>query len=373
MNVGITGQSGFIGSHLYNYLKTKDDVNLIPFQRSFFESKDKLADFLKRCDVIIHLAGMNRGSDDEIYDTNIRLAKTVASGLERTNHNLHVIFSSSTHESRGTPYGNSKHESRLILSKWAKRNDAKFTGLIIPNVYGPFCKPFYNSVVATFCHQLTHGQEPEIHVDQPIELLYVDELVQRIYDVIKNGQDADELPVQATREIMVSELLSKLRRFKEQYLNEKVIPDLSDPFNLSLFNTFRSYIEPDYYPVQYDLKTDDRGTLFEAVRSLNQGQVFFSYTKPGIERGNHYHRRKLERYSVIKGKALVQLRRIGTEKIVEYTLNGDTPSYVDIPIHHTHNLINVGEEDLLILFWASELFNPDDADTYYEKVDGGPQ
>jgi UDP-2-acetamido-2,6-beta-L-arabino-hexul-4-ose reductase len=172
---------------------------------------------------------------------------------------------------------------------------------------------------------------------------------------------------------MVSELLSKLRRFKEQYLNEKVIPDLSDPFNLSLFNTFRSYIEPDYYPVQYDLKTDDRGTLFEAVRSLNQGQVFFSYTKPGIERGNHYHRRKLERFSIIKGKALVRLRRIGTEKIVEYTLNGDTPSYVDIPIHHTHNLINVGEEDLLILFWASELFNPDYADTYYEKVDGGPQ
>lgn len=373
MNVGITGQSGFIGSHLYNYLQTKDDINLIPFQRSFFESKDKLDNYLKRCDVVVHLAGMNRGPNDEVYDANIRLAKMLASSLERTDHKPHIIFSSSTHESRDTPYGKSKLESRLILSKWAKRNGTKFTGLIIPNVYGPFCKPFYNSVVATFCHQLTHDQEPEVHVDQLIRLLYVDELVQRIYNVLKTGQDAYELPIQATKEIMVSKLLSKLIHFKEQYLNENVIPYLADPFDLSLFNTFRSYIEPDHYPVQYDLKTDDRGTLFETVRSLNQGQVFFSYTKPGIERGNHYHRRKLERFSIIKGKALVQLRRIGTEKIIEYTLDGDNPSFIDIPIYHTHNLVNLGKDDLLMLFWASELFNPDDTDTYYEKVDRGSQ
>lgn len=326
---------------------------------------------MKRCDVLVHLAGMNRGPDKQIYDTNIQLAKKLVESLEQVNPAPHVIFSSSIHEKKGTPYGKSKHESRLILSKWAKTKKATFTGLIIPNVYGPFCRPFYNSVVATFCHQLTHNLEPELHVDQHLGLVYIDELLQAIYNVIKKGKGMDELHVEASKEILVSELLSKLRYFKEKYVNQKVIPYIEDPFDLSLFNTFRSYLDPDYYPVPYESKTDERGNLVEVVKSLNQGQAFFSTTKPGIERGNHYHRRKLERFSIIKGKARVQLRRIGEEEIIEYNMDGDNPSYIDIPVLYTHNLVNTGDEELLMLFWASELFNPDDPDTIYEKVQVG--
>ncbi|MCW4049041.1 MAG: NAD-dependent epimerase/dehydratase family protein [Candidatus Bathyarchaeota archaeon] len=368
MKVGITGQTGFIGSHLASYLKLKENISVLPFHRDYLKSETMLDNFLQNCDAVVHLAGMNRGPDSEVYETNISLAETLVKSLERAGNKPHVIYSSSIHEAKDTSYGKSKKESRLILSRWANENNAKFTGLVTPNVYGPFCKPFYNSVVATFCYQLTHEQKPEIHVDQSVSLLYVNTLVHQIYEIIKTEETSHEMYLPPTREVTVSGLLAKLIHFKEKYMGEKTIPALSDPFDLSLFNTFRSYIETSYFPVPYEMKADDRGYLFEIVRSLNQGQVFFSTTKPGIERGNHYHRRKVERFTVIKGKAKVQLRRIGTKEIIEHHMDGEHPSYIDMPIHYTHNLVNTGQEELHMLFWASELYNPEDPDTFYEQV-----
>ena len=159
-----------------------------------------------------------------------------------------------------------------------------------------------------------------------------------------------------------------LNYFKKKYVVENTIPDLTEQFDLQLFNVYRSYLEHDHYPLKYEIKSDDRGFLFELIRTLNSGQVFFSKSKPKIERGNHYHRRKLERFSIIKGEALVQMRRIGTNEIIEYQLDGNNPSYIDIPILFTHNLVNTGNDELLMMFWSNELYNPDDPDTYYEKV-----
>jgi UDP-2-acetamido-2,6-beta-L-arabino-hexul-4-ose reductase len=368
VRVGITGQSGFIGSHLYGYLKNDEDFTLIPYKRRFFENCYELDEFLKRCDAVVHLAGANRGPDEEVYETNVQLAEVLVSALKRVGSTPHLIYSSSIHETRDTAYGRSKLHAREMFSEWAHENGAKFTGLIIPNVFGPFCSPFYNSVVATFCHQLTHGQEPEIRDDQTIALVYIDDVLQKIQRVIMYGLESDEMTVPPNLEIKVSDLLDKLRGFKKQYIEKKVIPDLSDPFLLNLFNTFRSYIEPGHYPTPYDVKQDHRGRLFEAVRALNKGQAFFSTTKPGVERGNHYHRRKLERFITVKGRALVQLRRVGASTIQEYVLDGEKPSYIDIPVLYTHNLINIGEDELLMLFWTSELYNPEHPDTYYEPV-----
>jgi UDP-2-acetamido-2,6-beta-L-arabino-hexul-4-ose reductase len=250
VRVGITGQSGFIGSHLHSYLKNNKDVTLIPYQRRFFENVYEFDEYLKCCDTIVHLAGANRGPDDEVYETNVQLAEILVSALKRTGSTPHLIYSSSIHESRDTAYGRSKLHARRKFSAWAHENDAKFTGLIIPNVYGPFCRPFYNSVVATFCHQLTHGQEPEIKTDQPIGLIYIDDLLQKMHRVILYELESDEMLVPPNLEIKVSDLLEKLQGFKQKYMEEKVIPDLSDPFDLKMFNTFRSYIEPGHYPVQ---------------------------------------------------------------------------------------------------------------------------
>ncbi len=369
MRVGITGQSGFIGYHLTNYLSLKkDELELIPFDKSYFSDTAKLQDFLFKCDVVIHLAGMNRGSDKEVYECNYRLASQLVEALEECRITPYVIFASSIQEEKENSYGRSKKDATNLFIDWAVRNKAKFASLLIPNVFGPFCKPYYNSVVATFCHQLTHGQEPKIEIDAVLRLVFINDLVESIYNVIKAPSNEDRIYPQACAEIRVSEILSKLNVFREIYLENHIIPSLSSHFDVCLFNTFRSYIDPDHFPVRSFPQSDERGDLFEAVKEKTGGQLFYSYTKPRKTRGNHYHRRRIERFFVVKGIASIRLRKIGSNNVVEYRLSGDQPSYVDIPIFYAHNITNVGETDLLTLFWTNELFKKEDPDTYCEVV-----
>jgi UDP-2-acetamido-2,6-beta-L-arabino-hexul-4-ose reductase len=369
MKVGITGQSGFIGYHLTNYLSLKkDEIELISFGKSFFSDTKKLRNFLLECDIVVHLAGMNRGSDKEVYDCNLRLASQLVKAFEECHVKPYVIFASSIQEERENAYGRSKKDATDLFIDWAVRNDAKFTSLIIPNVFGPFCKPYYNSVVATFCYQLAHNQEPRIESDEVLRLIFVNDLVEYIYNVIKYPSNEFRVYPQTYTEIRVSEILSKLNEFKEIYLINHTIPVLISLFDVSLFNTFRSYIDTDHFPVKSVLQSDERGDLVEAVKEKTGGQVFYSFTKPGKTRGNHYHRRKIERFFVVKGVASIKLRKIGSSQIVEYRLNGEKPSYVDIPVYYTHNITNIGETDLLTLFWTNELFKKEDPDTYYEAV-----
>jgi UDP-2-acetamido-2,6-beta-L-arabino-hexul-4-ose reductase len=374
ISVGITGQAGFIGSHLYNYLGQNDQITRIPFQDEFFQHPEQLQEFVKKCEVIVHLAGVNRHADpDTLYRTNLDLVNLLLQACEATGSKPHIIFSSSTQEERDNEYGRSKRDSRQILEKWAQKNSSRFTGLIIPNVFGPFGKPFYNSVVSTFCHQLTHNEQPEIHIDGTLNLIYVGELMKEFERVIlwerdKKNKLTDTCIVPHSATAKVSEILSILLDFKDLYLEKQIIPDLSDPFHLNLFNTFRCYVPPDYYPVKYSQHTDDRGSFVEVLRSQNSGQNSYSTTRPGITRGNHYHTRKVERFSVIKGKARIQLRRIGTDEIIEYFMDGKNPAFVDMPVWHTHNITNIGKDDLLTLFWINEPYDPEDPDTFFEDV-----
>ncbi len=369
MKVGITGQSGFIGYHLANYLSLKkDELKLVSFDKSFFSDAKKLRDFILECDVVVHLAGMNRGTEEEVYDCNYRLASQLVDAFEECHATPYVIFASSTQEEKETSYGRSKKDATNLFIDWAVRNNAKFTSLITPNVFGSFCKPHYNSVVATFCYQLTHNQEPRIEIDAALRLIYVNDLVEYIYNTMKDPPNEFRVYPQSHAEIRVSEILSKLNEFKEVYLKNNIMPSLDSLFNVCLFNTFRSYIDPDHFPIKSVLQSDERGDLVEVVKEKTGGQIFYSFTKPGKTRGNHYHRRKIERFFVVKGLASLKLRKIGSNQIVEYKLNGDQPSYVDIPIYYTHNIANVGETDLLTLFWANELFKKEDPDTYYEDV-----
>jgi UDP-2-acetamido-2,6-beta-L-arabino-hexul-4-ose reductase len=267
-------------------------------------------------------------------------------------------------------------------------NNAKFTGLIIPNVFGPFGHPYYNSVVATFCHQLTHNEQPRIEVDGELKLIYVGELVKVFIEKIKGTQmtqieqmDTDKISenqshqchqcsiIPHTSEIKVSALLEKLRGYKQNYFEKGVIPSLDDPFDRNLFNTFLCYIDhAKFFPFHLKLNTDDRGSFVETVKLHSGGQVSFSTTRPGITRGNHFHTRKAERFAVIKGKARIELRKIGTDKVLSFDLDGSQPSFVDMPIWFTHNITNIGDEDLYTIFWINEHFNADDADTFFEKV-----
>ncbi|WP_316802135.1 NAD-dependent epimerase/dehydratase family protein [Pedobacter nototheniae] len=369
--IGITGQNGFVGSHLYNTLGLfPEDFQRIDFQKEYFEDVEELDKFIGQCDVVVHLAAMNRHESEQfIYETNVRLTQRLVESLKRTNSQAHVLMSSSTQEEQDNFYGKSKKESRNTIVNWADKYGGKVTGLIIPNVFGAFGKPYYNSFIATFCYQLTHGEKPSIANDGEVKLIYVQELVDTIIKEISSSESKAELLVKPTAFKKVSEVLVLLNNYKAKYFDGGEIPVINNQFEHNLFNTYRSYIDyKAHYPVKFTQHNDPRGAFVEVIRLGIGGQCSFSTTVPGITRGNHYHTRKIERFAVIKGKALIQLRKINTNEVLDYYLDGNEPAYVDMPIWYTHNIKNIGEEELYTIFWINEPFNPEDADTYFETV-----
>lgn len=369
--VGITGQNGFVGSHLYNTLGLHpEEYERIDFKKDYFIRPEALDEFVNQCDVIVHLAAMNRHPNPEvIYDQNLGLVQRLVASLERTKSKAHVIFSSSSQEERDNLYGKSKKQGRALFIDWAKNSGGTFSGLIIPNVFGPFGKPYYNSFVATFCHQLSHGETPVVETDGEVKLIYVAELVQEILNQIKGSSSKEYYTVPFSTSIKVSEVLSKLQNYKALYFDGGKIPKLETVFDYQLFNTFRCYFDiAKHYPVKLTQHTDPRGAFVEVIRLDIGGQFSFSTTVPGITRGNHFHTRKIERFTVIKGKAQIQLRKIGTDEVLNFFLDGNEPAYVDMPIWYTHNIKNIGEEELLTLFWINESYNAEDPDTYFDIV-----
>lgn len=371
IKIGITGQSGFIGTHLFNFLgQRREEVTLLSFEDKMFEDAASLNDFVRSADVIVHLAALNRHHDPEtIYNTNIRLVTKLIEAMDFTSSRPHVLFSSSTQEERDNPFGRSKRDGRRMFADWASRSGGVFTGMVIPNVFGPFGNPYYNSVVATFSHQLTHDEKPRIEVDARLRLIYIGDLVRVIYSLISNKVQDTHYEIQHTVEITVKEILGLLENFKEEYFLKGIIPDLTNTFERDLFNTFLCYIDHKvYFPFKLKSNNDERGSFVETVKLNSGGQVSFSITRPGVTRGNHYHTRKAERFAVIKGKARIQLRRVGTGEILEFNIEGNEPAYVDMPVWYTHNITNTGDEDLYTIFWINEPYNPEDPDTYFKKV-----
>jgi UDP-2-acetamido-2,6-beta-L-arabino-hexul-4-ose reductase len=387
IKVGITGQAGFVGTHLYNTLGLyPEEFERIPFEDGYFQDKAKLKSFVSKCDAIVHLAAMNRHNDPQvIYKTNLGLVQQLISACESTKSTPHILFSSSTQEDRDNLYGKSKKEGRKLFEQWAEKNNAQFTGFVIPNVFGPFGHPYYNSVVATFCHQLTHNETPKIDVDGEIKLIYVSEMVDHFINNVKlhsvtqrktqsntvqnSATLCETIKIPHTTTIKVSELLVKLTKYKDDYFATGMIPNLDTPFDRNLWNTFLCYIDhKSFFPFHLKLNTDSRGSFVETVKLNSGGQVSFSTTVPRITRGNHFHTRKAERFAVIKGKARIELRRIGTDEVLSFELDGSKPSFVDMPNWFTHNITNIGDDELYTIFWINEHFDAGDSDTFFEKV-----
>lgn len=376
IKVGITGQAGFVGTHLYNTLGLFPlEFERIPFEDTFFQDESVLRGFVKQCDVIIHLAAMNRHLDPQvIYETNLLLVNQLIGALEAEKVSPHLLFSSSTQEERENEYGKSKREGRELLEQWASKNGASFTGMVVPNVYGPFGRPNYNSFIATFCYKLTHGESPQVLQDSDVNLIYVGRLCDHILGKIRAVQTSSSPVIERDLvpfdfEKKVTDILALFESFKALYFDQGFIPELKDRNEVNLFNTFRCYIDHESrYPVKLVQHADPRGVFVETIKLGVGGQVSFSTTVPGITRGNHYHTRKIERFTVIKGKACIQLRKIGTDEVLNFYLDGNEPSYVDMPIWYSHNITNIGDDELYTQFWINEWYNPEDGDTYFEQV-----
>ncbi|NQU17143.1 MAG: SDR family oxidoreductase [Candidatus Saganbacteria bacterium] len=369
IRVGITGHSGFIGSHLVNCLSREQNISIVSIDDGLFDDLDNLAIRIKDCDCVVHLAGMNRGSEEEIYSTNIKLAKGLVKCFDKPMKTPHLIFASSILNATDSAFGKSKKEAEQIFMSWAKQSKAALSIFVIPNVFGSFGKPFYNSVVATFCYQLTHGERPKIINDRELELIYINELTEVIKNRIDKQPDSIEtIRIPGTKKSSVTALLDILLDFKEHYFIKKVIPALPEQFLVNLYNVFISYL--DYTQLEYSpkLHVDNRGELCEIIKLAEGGQVFFSTTKPGVIRGDHYHTRKFERFCVVLGSATIRLRKIGTQDVKEYKVDGKDPQFIEIPVLHTHHIENAGAVDLYTVFWCNEVFDPANADTYAEEV-----
>ena len=373
VRVGITGQGGFMGGHLYNFLGTKlEEIKRISFKRNYFDDEVELQSFVKSCDVIVHIAAMNRHVDEQVlYNTNVGLVHKLVNACEVTKSIPKIIFSSSTQEEIDNLYGKSKRDGRKCFETWALNNDGHITSLIIPNVFGPFGRPFYNSFIATFSHQIVQGEEPKVIIDSKVKLIYINELSEAFFNEIikQNTENIQSHVVPHTSSRKVSEILDLIKEFKIQYLENGQVPKVDlNSFELDLFNTFTSFVPRKYFPRKFTKHMDERGAFVEIMRAGSSGQTSYSTTVPGITRGNHYHTRKIERFAVISGKALIKIRKIDSDEVFEYVLDGAEPAYVDMPIWYTHNIKNIGNTELITLFWINEPYNPEDADTYFVNV-----
>ena len=366
MKIGITGADGLIGWHQRAYLKAMGGHEVRLANRATFSQPELLLDFVAGLDAVIHLAGMNRGDEAEIEAVNAALAQKLVTACEQASVSPFMVYANSTHEDRNTAYGRGKHAAADTLRQWAEKNEAGFTNLILPHVFGEFGKPFYNSVVSTFCYQLARNETPQIISDGELELLHVQDVAAHCLTAIQENQRGD-IRLNGVG-MKVSGLLQRLTDMRDRY-QLMVMPKFESALDVRLFNTLRSYLFPEHYPVALTLHSDARGSLFEVVKSGGGGQVFMSTTHPGITRGNHFHTRKIERFLVASGEAEIRLRKLFSNEVTCFQVRGDAPCYVDMPTFHTHHITNTGQSELVTLFWANEIFDPADPDTFPEQVD----
>jgi len=368
MKIGITGSNGFIGWHLRCYLKTLENIEEIrAADRVTFADSILLEAFVDGLDVIVHLAGINRAEDNELLNANVELAQRLVVALNAKNNVACIIYASSTYaETANNAYGKGKAAAGDVLRDWTRNSSGRLINMVIPHVFGEYGKPFYNSAMATFCHQIAKGEEISVNSDGQLELIHVQDLVEQFVQSYQDGL-AGDIRV-AGYNISVEDAANRLQSLYEEYIVQNRLPNLSDSFERSLFNTLRGAIADDARITSPVKHTDERGWLVETVKAGSGGQCFVSTTKPDITRGNHFHRRKVERFFVLQGKGRIQLRKLFTDNVITYDLDGAIPSYVDIPTLHTHSITNIGDSELITLFWADEFYDPEYPDTYFENV-----
>jgi UDP-2-acetamido-2,6-beta-L-arabino-hexul-4-ose reductase len=322
---------------------------------------------LSRSDVVLHIAGVNRAPNEEPLQENVSLAKQLTDALDRVGERPAIVYANSIQAGSSSPFGQTKQAAADHLTAWGRRNGTPVADVRLPNLFGEHGKPHYNSVVATFCYELAHGGKPTIVNDREIPLLHVQDAVDQMLDLAdKRAAGVFQLPGSPT---LVSALMKKLIAFHDLYLTGQ-IPDTGIRLDRALFNTYRSFCFPGHYPIRPTVRSDSRGDLFECLQSHGgKSLAFCSTSKPGVTRGEHFHLRKIERFLVLRGSGVIALRRLFDQTIVRFAVSGKTPAIIDMPTMWTHSITNVGTDELLTLFWADEMLDPEHPDTYPERIE----
>ena len=371
IKIVVTGAKGLIGWHAHARLHAANcaasfqggplPYEIVALGHDGFDDDAILQAAVCGADAVLHFAGVNRASDDEVEAANPNIARRLANACRAAESTPHIVYANSTHAASDTPYGRSKRVAGEVLDA----SFSRYTNLILPHIFGEGAQPFYNNVTATLIEQILTGQKITANPDGRVQLLHAGAAAQAAINAIIGGTTGCLMP--EPRPISVPDLLAKLEGFHASYI-ANIYPDCSDAFDLALFNSYRAATYPDGWSRPLKLNTDPRGILFEAVKGGGGGQTFLSTTEPGITRGDHFHLDKVERFVVIQGEAVIRVRKVLNDQVWEYHVSGDAPAAVDMPTLHTHSIENIGQKSLLTLFWTHDLFDPQNPDTFSDKV-----
>lgn len=368
MKILVTGAKGFVGKNLICELRNRGYEDI--FEYDIDTSPEELDTFTRECEFVFHLAGVNRPKEEgEFMEGNFGFTSILLDKLKAHKNLSPVLITSSIQAELDNPYGKSKKAGEELLFSYSRESGAQVLVYRLPNVFGKWCRPNYNSAVATFCNNIANNLPIQVNDGSVImKLVYIDDVVDEFIRALNGqatGEQYKEIPVVHT--ITLGEIVDLIYSFRESR-GMLSVPDMSDAFTSKLYSTYLSYLPKDEFSYPLKMNVDDRGSFTEFLRTEDRGQVSVNISKPGITKGNHWHHSKNEKFLVVKGKGLIQFRKVGTEEIIDYHVSGDKLEVVDIPTGYTHNIINEGDEDMVTVMWANEAFHPEKPDTYFEKV-----
>ncbi|MCI8554139.1 MAG: capsular polysaccharide biosynthesis protein CapF [Clostridiales bacterium] len=380
MNILITGARGFVGKNLTATLQSIQNGcdrthPTLSIDEIFCYDLDTdpalLEEYGARCDFVFHLAGVNRPQETrEFQEGNVGFTSLLLDTLRRKGNRAPVLVTSSIQAVLDNPYGQSKRAGEELIFAYGEETGAPVHVYRLPGVFGKWCRPHYNSVVATFCHHIARGQP--ITINDPatrLELVYIDDLIGELIAVLEGRGHWEgrfgRVPV--SHEVTLEQLAALLYSFRESR-HTLSVPGLDNPFEKKLYSTYLSYLPEDGFSYPLKSHVDERGSFTEILRTADRGQFSVNITRPGVTRGHHWHHTKNEKFLVVSGTGVIRFRRLGSAEVIEYPVGGDRMEVVDIPVGYTHSIENTGQTDLITFMWANEAFDPEHPDTYFEKV-----
>lgn len=367
----VTGSSGFVGKNLVARLQASGYENLLLFDID--SPAGALEEYAAKAEFVFHLAGINRPKDaTEFYDGNTGLTQRLLGLLQAAGNTAPLVLTSSAQAGNGTDYAKSKEAAEDAVFAHAETTGGKAYVFRLPGVFGKWSRPNYNTVVATFCHNAAHGLPLEVRDPAySLPLCYIDDVVDSFVDLLAKDVPAPNpgrfMAISPIYTVTLGKLAALVQGFY-QNRNTLALPDMGDAFTRKLYATYLSYLPKEKFSYPLTMNVDERGSFTEFLRTPDRGQVSVNISKPGIVKGNHWHNTKNEKFLVVKGSAIIRFRKVDEDEIVEYPVSGEKLEVVDIPTGYTHNIENVGEEELVTVMWASEPFDPKNPDTYFLKV-----
>lgn len=367
MKIVVTGASGFIGKNLLEKLK-EEGYEVFSITRK--TSKEEASAMILKANFIFHLAGVNRPErEEEFFEGNSGLTGEIIKILKNNNKTTPLLISSSIQAELDNPYGKSKKKAEDEVFSYGKETGARVYVYRLPNVFGKWCRPNYNSAIATFCHNI--ARDEEVWVSDPsreMNLVYIDDVVRCFIDSMKSEKKVESYAhVDLVYKVTLGKIVELLNFFKDSR-KTLMVPNMEDEFSKKLYSTYLSYLPEDKFSYPLKMNVDNRGSFTEILKSKDRGQVSVNISKPRITKGNHWHHTKNEKFLVVSGEGLIRFRKIGCEEIIEYKVCGEKLEVVDIPVGYTHSIVNTGNTDLVTIMWVNEIFNPEQPDTIFLEV-----